>query len=219
MDKAIALLRVSTQDQQLGLTAQRHDIEAYAEKHALEIAAWHVEVVSGGTPFERRPVLGAALSDVAARGAVALVVSKHDRLSRDPLVALLVERALGKLGAALLAADGANGSEPSAELLRGVLRSVALFERRLIGLRTKAALAAKRAAGEHVGRPRGRRESPASIARRAERGVRLGRPRAAGPAPGVVREARAAGRSWCEIAKAHACTVATARRRFAEATP
>jgi DNA invertase Pin-like site-specific DNA recombinase len=155
MLKAIALLRVSTPDQQLGLGAQRTEIEAYARAHGFEVSGWHVEIVSGGTAFERRPVLAAALEAVATEGAAALIVSKHDRLSRDPLTSLLVERALEKLGAALLAADGANGTDPASELMRGVLRAVALFERRLIGLRTKAALAAPKASGKTLGRRRG----------------------------------------------------------------
>ena len=133
MLKAVALLRVSTADQQLGLGSQRTEIEAYARAHDFEVTAWHVEITSGGTPFEKRPVLGAALEAVATEGAAALIVAKHDRLSRDPLTSLLVERALAKLRASLLAADGANGTDPASELMRGVLRSVAHFERRQIG--------------------------------------------------------------------------------------
>jgi DNA invertase Pin-like site-specific DNA recombinase len=149
---AVALLRVSTADQQLGLGAQRREIEAYARAHDFEVIGWHVEIISGGTAFERRPVLAAALEAVATQGAAALIVAKQDRLARDPLVSLLVERALEKLGAALLAVDGHNGTDPAAELMRHVLRAVALFERRLIGLRTRAALAALKASGKVLGR-------------------------------------------------------------------
>jgi DNA invertase Pin-like site-specific DNA recombinase len=56
---------VSTLDQQLGLGAQRHDIEVYAAAHDVEVIAWHEEVISGGTPFLNRPVLPQAIADLS----------------------------------------------------------------------------------------------------------------------------------------------------------
>jgi DNA invertase Pin-like site-specific DNA recombinase len=155
MSTVIAYLRVSTPDQQLGLEAQRNAIAVYAIAQGLEVIAWHTEVVSGGAALERRPVLQAAIADVLASGASALLVAKRDRLARDPLTALLVERAIGP--ARVLAADSANGDDPSSRLVRGILDNVAAFERAMISIRTRAALAAKKANGwvPAGGRPRG----------------------------------------------------------------
>ncbi len=152
---AVALLRVSTEKQHLGLDAQRAAISAYAAMHGIEVIAWHTEIVSGGAPFEERYGLQAASDDVARLGAKHLVVAKRDRFSRDPLVAMLTERSLEKLGASVVCADGNNETDPASELIRHILDGVARFERRMIGLRTKAALAARKAAGHRLGRPPG----------------------------------------------------------------
>ncbi|MEO8215253.1 MAG: recombinase family protein [Myxococcales bacterium] len=145
MITAVALLRVSTADQLLGLSAQKAAITTFADREGIQVIAWHAEEGSGGTPFTRRPVLQRALSDVMALKADAMLVGKRDRLSRDPLTALLAERAIAP--ARVLAADGNNGHDPGAKLMRSVLDAVAEFERSMISIRTKAALAARKAAG------------------------------------------------------------------------
>jgi len=54
----------------------------------------------------------------------------------------------------LVALDlGVDTSTPSGEMMANVLAAFAQFERRLIGQRTKDALAAKKAAGVRLGRP------------------------------------------------------------------
>lgn len=152
---AVALLRVSTEKQQLGLDAQRAAISAYAATHDIEVIAWHTEIVSGGAAFEDRYGLQAAMADVSSLEASHLLVAKRDRFSRDPLVALLTERELARSGCTVLCADGNNETDPASELIRHILDGVARFERRMIGLRTKAALAARKAAGHRLGRPPG----------------------------------------------------------------
>ncbi len=166
MTTAIALLRVSTEKQQLGLDAQRAAISAYAANHDIEVIAWHTEIVSGGAPFEARYGLQAALADVSALKASHLLVAKRDRFARDPLVALLTERELARSSCTVLCADGNNETDPASELVRHILDGVARFERRMIGIRTKAALAAKRAAGAKLGRPFGAKDKhPRKVSR------------------------------------------------------
>jgi DNA invertase Pin-like site-specific DNA recombinase len=158
MATAIALLRVSTPDQRLGLAAQRTDIDRYAAAHGIEVVEWVEEVVSGGAPFEARLGLQAACESIARLGASHLLVSKRDRFARDPLVALLTERSLEQIKATVLCADGNNEQDPASELVRHILDGVARFERRMIGIRTKAALAAIVASGRKIGRPPGSRD-------------------------------------------------------------
>ena len=175
MTTAIALLRVSTPDQQLGLEAQRADIERYAHEHGIDVLQFHTEIVSGGAPFESRYGLLAASDAIAATGAQHLLVSKRDRFSRDPLVAMMTEASLGKLGATVLSADGNNGLDPASALIRHVLYAVAEYERRMIGIRTKAALAVRKSQGLLVGKPKGARDKmPGSRKRRSDRGVTRG---------------------------------------------
>lgn len=146
----IALLRVSTPDQVLGIDAQRAAISAFAAREGIQVTAWHVENGSGGLPLARRPVLQAAIADVLAHKASALLVGKRDRLARDPMVALLVERAIGP--ARILAADGHNADDPGGKLMRHILDGVAEFERAMISVRTKAALQALKDGGKVLGR-------------------------------------------------------------------
>lgn len=151
---AIAYLRVSTDQtrQELGAQAQRDAIQAWAGKNGFEILAWHLEQVSGGASLDRRPVLLQALADVEAHRANALVVSKLDRFSRDPLTAALAEQALKRSGASLMVADGAGqGDDPTSKLIRGILLSVAEFEKAMIRARIKAALQVKKDRGELTG--------------------------------------------------------------------
>lgn len=151
---AVAYLRVSTDSdrQALGAEAQRQAVLRWAESNEVEIAKVFLEEVSGGAPLDKRPVLLEAIALVGALGAGSLVVQRLDRFSRDPLTAALAETELRKCGASLVCADGAgSGSDPTSELIRGILLSVAKFEKALIRSRIKAALAVKRSRGERVG--------------------------------------------------------------------
>ena len=102
-----------------------------------------------------RPGLQEALQAVERDDAQALVVAKLDRLSRSLLdFASLMDRGR-KRGWSLVALDlGVDTSTPSGEMMASVLATFAQFERRLIGQRTRDALAVKRAQGVQLGRPR-----------------------------------------------------------------
>jgi DNA invertase Pin-like site-specific DNA recombinase len=152
--KAVGYIRVSTDTdrQSLGAEAQRHAIARWAESQGIAILEWFVEEVSGGAALDKRPILLEAIATVASLGAASLVVQRLDRFSRDPLTAALAESELRKSGASLVCADGAgSGDSPTDELIRGILLSVARFEKALIRSRIKAALAVKRSRGERVG--------------------------------------------------------------------
>ena len=151
--RAVAYLRVSTEDQRLGPEAQREQIGRWAERAGVGIVAWHTDQgVSGGAELATRPALVAALGELRAVGAGLLVVAKRDRLARDVAIALAIERAVSASGAHVMSADGvANGDDPSDAFLRNILHAAAQYERALIGLRTRAALQTKRARGEQTG--------------------------------------------------------------------
>ena len=85
-------------------------------------------------------------------GAGVLLVAKRDRLARDVIIGAMVERLAERQGARVLSADGTgNGIGPEHELMRNLINSFAAYERALIGARTKAALAVKKANGKRVG--------------------------------------------------------------------
>lgn len=138
----VSYLRVSTARQGasgLGLEAQREAVSrhiAAAGPEAVHLAEF-VEVESGKRAD--RPELRAAIEEAQLTGAV-LVIAKLDRLSRDAHFLL----GLQKAGVEFIACD-----IPQANRLTvGVLAVVAQHEREMIGERTRAALAAKRAALE-----------------------------------------------------------------------
>jgi DNA invertase Pin-like site-specific DNA recombinase len=146
---AVAYIRVSTEEQKNGPEAQRDAIERYVAAHGLELVVIVEDVgTSGGAPLEERPKLWEAIEAAKAKRAAVLLVAKRDRLARDTFAALLVERNLEAAGIRLESADGAgNGSSPEAALLRSMLDAIAQYERAMIRLRTKSALAARKRRG------------------------------------------------------------------------
>jgi DNA invertase Pin-like site-specific DNA recombinase len=156
--KAVGYCRVSTQEQAdsgAGLEAQRMSIMAEAARRGWQLVHVFEDAAASGKSMCGRPGLLDALQAVERSEADALVVSKLDRLSRSLLdFAALMERARRK-GWSLVALDlGVDTSTPSGEMMASVLATFAQFERRLIGQRTKDALAIKREQGVRLGRPR-----------------------------------------------------------------
>jgi DNA invertase Pin-like site-specific DNA recombinase len=151
--RAVAYLRVSTEDQRLGPEAQRAAIEAWAAREGVTVVSWHLDAgVSGGSSLDERPALLAALAALRAERAGVLVVAKRDRLARDVYVAATLDRAVAASGARVVSADGtANGDTPADAFLRTVVDGASEYERALIRGRTKAALAALRARGQRAG--------------------------------------------------------------------
>jgi hypothetical protein len=87
MERAVAYLRVSTQQQQrsgLGIEAQRAAIERFAAAESLTMIEEYSEFETGkgADALDRRPQLAAALA-AARKAKCSIVVSKLDRLSRD----------------------------------------------------------------------------------------------------------------------------------------
>ena len=154
-----AILRVSTNEQAesgLGLEAQEASIRAYATAHGIELVSIHTDAgVSGRAELTDRPGLVAALGEIVSRRAGVLLVAKLDRLARDPFLVLTIEKVLKKSGARLVSAagEGTQGDDPSQVLMRHVLMAVSAHEAALVSSRTAAALRAKAARGERLGRP------------------------------------------------------------------
>jgi site-specific DNA recombinase len=153
--KAIAYLRVSTEDQAakgVSLEAQRAKIEAYAKLYDLELVAVLEDAGASGKSLDR-PGLRQALVMLASGEAKALIVMKLDRLTRSVRdLGLLLERDFASGKAALLSVGEQIDTRSAAgRLVLNVLASVAQWEREAIGERTAAALAHKKAKGERVG--------------------------------------------------------------------
>lgn len=150
---AIGYVRVSTDEQENGPEAQRVALASWCKAQGVKLVAVYEDVgVSGAAPLDERPGLLAAIEDLREKRAGVLLVAKRDRLARDTMTAALVERLAERDGAKVQSADGAgNGDGPEAQLLRTMIDAFAMYERALIKIRTKAALAVKKKRGERVG--------------------------------------------------------------------
>jgi len=150
---AVAIVRVSTEDQNLGPEAQRAAITAWAERSGVSVLSWHEDRLSGATPAEDRPGLLAALEALRQHRAGLLVAAKRDRIARDVVIAATVEQLARDAGARVVTADGLTVDDtPEAALMRTLMDAFAAYERALIRARTKAALRVKRARGERYSR-------------------------------------------------------------------
>lgn len=151
---AIIYTRVSTDEQAasgLGLAAQVAACETFATKAGHTVAACHTDAgVSGAASLEDRAGLMAAVA--CLRRGDALVIAKRCRLGRDQMAILMIEKAVSRKGAVILSADGVgNTDDPASQLMKGIVDQFGIYERAMIRSRTKAALAAKRSAGELTG--------------------------------------------------------------------
>jgi DNA invertase Pin-like site-specific DNA recombinase len=177
--QVIGYVRVSTEEQRrsaAGLEAQREAILRECQRRGWEL----VEVVedAGYSARDlRRPGVQAAITELARGKADALVVAKLDRLSRSMLDFTALMAKAQKQGWALVALDCAvDTTSPAGEAMANVLATFAQFERRLIGQRTREALAAKRAQGVKLGRRPG---VPKQVVNRIRRERKSGRSLAA----------------------------------------
>lgn len=80
-----------------------------------------------------------------------LLVWKWDRLARDLLLSLQIERAVEKRGATVTAIEGdVPGNSPHAAFTRQIMMAVAELERKMISERTSAAMRAHQKAGRRM---------------------------------------------------------------------
>ncbi len=152
--QVIGYVRVSSEEQGksgAGLAAQRQAIAAECARRGWEIVDT-IEDRGYSARDLKRPGIQVALEALRSGEARALVVAKLDRLSRSMLdFTALMDRAQ-RQGWALIALDSAvDTTTPAGEAMANVLATFAQFERRLIGQRTREAMAAKKAEGTVFG--------------------------------------------------------------------
>jgi DNA invertase Pin-like site-specific DNA recombinase len=181
--------RVSTAEQ----TADNQllSLRAYAAARGLEIIAEYVDVASGAD--DKRPQLAAMMHDARRARFDLLLVWSLDRISRSGVFHTLellerLDRAGVKFRA--LQQPDLDTSGPFGPVIIACFAALAKIERDLLRERTKAGLDRARAAGRQLGRPR-------RIADLVK-----------------MREGRAQGKTWGEVAAAAGVSVPTAKRRL-----
>lgn len=168
--QVIGYVRVSTDEQAdsgAGLVAQREAIAREVERRGWRLLAVYEDAGASGKSVAGRPGLAQALTVLESGKAGALLVAKLDRLSRSLMdFASLMERSRRR-GWALVALDlGVDTTSPAGEMMASVVATFAQYERRLIGQRTRDALAVKRAQGIVLGRRRVVTDSTVRLASR-----------------------------------------------------
>ena len=154
-DRVVGYVRVSTAEQGVrgvGLETQRRAIRAECHRRGWELVRIEQDVLSGRSM--NRPGLQVALAACRSGEVTGVVVAKLDRLSRSLVdFATLLADAQSK-GFNVVALDlGVDLSTPAGEFLASVMASAAQWERRIIGQRTRDALAVKKSEGVRLGRP------------------------------------------------------------------
>lgn len=148
----IAYLRVSTGKQHI--ENQKEEIRRFAEGRNLNIDRWVTETVSGKTQNKDRK-LGPLLRRMHSGDT--LIVTEISRLSRTLTeIMSIMGRCLEKNIILYSTKDGyAFDNSINSKVLAFAFGLVAEIEHNLMSMRTKEALALRRAEGIHLGRPRG----------------------------------------------------------------
>lgn len=155
--RAVGYCRVSTDEQHAsgaGLAAQKAAIRSECERRGWELLHIVGEDSGASSATLERAGLQRALAELDKGAADVLVIAKLDRLSRSVAQGAQVMDRAKRKGWSLVALDfGLDTTTPAGEMVANVILSTAQYERRLIGVRTKDALAAKREQGVRLGRP------------------------------------------------------------------
>lgn len=151
--QAIGYVRVSTADQAtegVSLAAQGERIAAYCVAHEWELTAVYIDAGESAKSLDRAG-LHAALE--AVESGDVLIALKLDRLTRSVVDFYELAERCEAAGVRLAAVqESLDTGTASGRMVTSILASLSQFEREQISERTAAALAYKKAQGEHIGR-------------------------------------------------------------------
>lgn len=152
--RAAIYARVSTTGNGQSPLMQLRELREYIARRGWDAAGEYVDAGISGAK-ERRPELDQLMAAARRRQFDAVVVYRYDRFARSlrQLVNALEDfRALGIDFVSLH--EGVDTSTPNGRLVFGIFASIAEFERELIRGRVRSGLAAAKARGARLGRPR-----------------------------------------------------------------
>jgi DNA invertase Pin-like site-specific DNA recombinase len=144
--------RVSTSEQNADM--QIAELRAYCQRREWQIVEEFTDSGVSGSK-ESRPALNRLLADAKRRNFDCVLVYRYDRFARSlrQLVNALTE--FDALGIAFVSLhEGVDTTTPNGRLVFGIFASIAEFERELIRSRVRSGLAAARAKGKTLGRPK-----------------------------------------------------------------
>src|ERR1035438_97 len=152
--RAALYARISTVNHGQDPEVQLGELREFCKRRGFAVAHEYVDKGISGSR-ERRPALDKLLADCRKRLVDAVVVYRYDRFARSlrQLVNSLEEfRALDIEFISIH--EGVDTSTPNGRLVFGIFASIAEFERELIRDRVRSGMAAAKAKGKRIGRPR-----------------------------------------------------------------
>jgi len=155
MIKAVAYLRVSTdgqaQEDRFGLSVQREDIDRYAKQNNIEIIKYYIESGVSGSKIDR-PELNELLRDSESKSFNAVIVAKLDRVARDLMAQLFIEKELLKNDIEIISvAEPMRAEDATGQLFRHIIGAFAQFERARINERMTGGRLQKAKKGSYSG--------------------------------------------------------------------
>ena len=152
--KAVGYIRVSTDEQAkegFSLDVQEARVSAYCKAKGWKLARVYRDEGISGKDLNR-PGVQSLITDLKSNGIDVVVILKLDRLTRSIRdLGLLIDDLFGGVALASVA-EGFDSSTAGGEMVMHLLGTVAQWERKVIGERTKAVLDHKADRGEWLGR-------------------------------------------------------------------
>ena len=152
--KAVGYIRVSTDEQAkegFSLDVQEARVSAYCKAKGWKLARVYRDEGISGKDLNR-PGVQSLITDLKSNGIDVVVILKLDRLTRSIRdLGLLIDDLFGGVALASVA-EGFDSSTAAGEMVMNLLGTVAQWERKVVGERTKAVLDHKHDRGEWRGR-------------------------------------------------------------------
>jgi DNA invertase Pin-like site-specific DNA recombinase len=154
MPRAVIYGRVSTVDRGQDPDLQLRQLREFATVRGFDLVGEYVDRASGCTT-NGRPEFKRMMADAKKRRFDVLLVWRYDRFARSMQDLVNALSTFQELGVDFISySEAADTTTAQGKLLFGIMASLAEFERSLIVERTKAGLAAARARGAKIGRPK-----------------------------------------------------------------
>lgn len=154
MKTALGYIRISKDEEgSVSLDYQRAEIEKYCQREGLGLLKIEADEGISGKSIKARPAVQRVLQAVDNQEVDAVIVYKSDRISRDGIESLQIEKLFLRKGVDYLSVtEGCLTSESvDDEFMRFIRAGLNQRERKLIALRTRQALQRKRERGERIG--------------------------------------------------------------------
>ena len=158
----VIYLRVRTDlqaEQGHGLASQEETCRAWLRAHRKRLVGVYTDAGrSGADDLATRPGLASAAAQLASGKADGILVYRLDRLARDVVLQEQLLAELHRMGKELRSCSPTEDDalqhdpdDPTRELVRRILGSIATYERQMFRLRLRAGKAQKKAEGGYIG--------------------------------------------------------------------